>query len=135
MRKKNSGAEYASQRSELLLRNFRESIARQSRISAAKAFREVAEMPAPRFWVTEARATRIVRMMIKDMEVVEGMKPEKRQMYLEIYRRVREKLQANPSLPLGDAVFEVVNSPAPKTYLTVRYVAQIIYDGKKGGRK
>lgn len=118
MRKRKSTPEFTSQRSECLLRNFRESLARQSRISIRKAFREAAEAPAPRFWVSESRATRVISEMMKGVDLTENMYAEKRRMYLEIFRRVKEIRDRNPYLPLGDIVFDVVNSEAPSSYIT-----------------
>ena len=126
MKKKNSRCEFASERSEALLRNFRESIARQSVISAQRAFQEAADAPAPRFWVSEARAMRIISMMIKGVDILDGMHPEKRRMYEEIYRRVMKIRNEQPEMPLGDIVFEVVNNEAPSSYLTWRWCRKII---------
>ena len=129
MRKKNSIAEFTSERSECLLRNFRESLARQSKISINRALKDAAEGPAPRFWVSEARATRIIMQLLKGDDLTQGMYPEKRKMYLEILRRVKEIKEKNPEIPVGDIVFDIVNSPAPSSYLTpdraYRYISQI----------
>lgn len=130
MKKPNSICEFSSQRSESLLTNFRRYLAAQSRISAAKAFQEAARMPAPRFWVSEARALRIVSMLMKGIDVLDGMHPEKREMYLEIFRRTQELQKASPSTPLGDIVFDVVNNPAPRSYLTWQYAGKLILKAK-----
>lgn len=126
MRKKNSRPEFSSERSQLLIRNFREALARQSVISKQKAFQEAADAPVPRFWVSEARAVRIIKMMMKGEDVLDGMNEEKRKMYEEIYRRVTDFKERNPEMPLGDIVFEVVNSPAPESYLTWHTAKKII---------
>ena len=118
--------EFASERSEVLIRHYRESLARQSVISAQRAFQDAAEAPAPRFWVTEARAMRVISMMRKSHDILEGMHPQKQRMYKEIYRRVMKMKAENPSMPLGDIVFEVVNNPAPSSYLTWRWCRKII---------
>ena len=134
MKKKNSKCEFASERSELLLRNFRESIARQSVISAARAFKEAVDSPAPRFWVSEVRATRIISLMLKGDDVLAGMHTKKREMFMEIYQRVQKIRTVHPEMPLGDIVFEVVNNPAPSSYLTIASAHKIIYRMKKIGR-
>ena len=131
MRKPNSIPEFASQRSSLLIKNFRESIARQSVISAKKAFQEAADAPAPRFWVSEARATRIISLMMRGVDLTEGMIPEKRKMYLEIFSRVKRLREKLPQAPLGDLVFEVVNNPAPSSFISPVSVARIVYSHKK----
>ena len=135
MKKKNCKCEFASQRSELLLKNFRESIARQSKISAMRAFREATETPAPRFWVSEARATRIINMMMKGTDILESMQTEKRKMYVEIYKRVMKLKEENPGMALGDAVFEVVNQPAPRFYLAAVSAKNLINKAKRENRK
>lgn len=126
MRKKNCKAEFSSQRSQALLLNFRRSLAQQSRISSKKAFQDAAEMPAPRFWVTEARATKVISALLKGVDLTEGMYPEKRKMYLEILARVKQRLALNPTEPLGDIVFDIVNSPAPSSYMTPDRAYRII---------
>ena len=131
MKKKNACLEFADQRSESLIRNFRESIARQSQISAMRAFEDAANAPAPRFWVSESRAARIVSMMLKGEDPTEGMHVEKRKMYVEICRRVKEEMAKLPSRPLGDIVFDVVNSPAPSSYMTISNARHIIYSRRR----
>lgn len=123
--------DFTDQRSLLLLRNFRESIARQSFISVKKAFRDAADAPAPRFWVSEARATRIIAMLLKGEDATQGMHSLKRAMYLEIFSRVKKLMAQSPDTPLGDIVFDVVNSPAPKSYLTPDYAGRLIYKRRK----
>lgn len=126
MRKKNSIPEFSTQRSEVLLENFRKSLARQSKISLAKAFHEAAEAPAPRFWVSEARAANIIAMMLKGEDVTGGMMSKKREMFQEIFNRVKEIKAQNPDWPLGDIVFRVVNSPAPSSYTSHYNVMKVI---------
>ena len=131
MRKKNATCEFASERSETLIRNYRQSLAIQSQISLQKAFKDAAEAPAPRFWVTEARAMRVITSLLQGVDLTEGMFPEKRKMYREIYRRVLELRRERPDAPLGDIVFDVVNSPAPSSYISPHRAANIIYRFKK----
>ena len=131
MKKKNCRCEFASERSESLLKNFRASLAVQSQISAQKAFREAVDAPAPRFWVSEARAMRIVSMMMKGIDILDSMHPEKQRMYKEIFRRVMRIKENSPEIPLGDIVFQVINDPAPCSYITWQYASKIIYRKKK----
>ena len=132
MKKKNCRCEFSSERSELLLRNFRESLARQSQISARRAFQDAVEAPTPRFWVSEARAMRIISFLFKgETDILEGMYSKKREMYLEIFRRVKLIKEENPEVPLGDIVFQVVNDEAPESYLSWRSAAKMIYGRRK----
>lgn len=111
-------SEFATQRSRCLIQNFRAYLATQSQITAKKAFQAAADAPAPRFWIGEARATRIISLMLKGEDILDGMKTDKREMYREIYSRVMLLRKKNPGAPLGDLVFEVVNGPAPKSYMS-----------------
>ena len=135
MRKKNSVCEFGDQRSRLLLENFRKSIAVQSQISFMKAFKDAAAAPVPRFWVSEARATRVISMMLKGENPLEGMRSEKKAMYLEIYNRVKKMKEEDPGVPLGDIVFEVVNSEAPRSYIDWQWAQRLILKEKRGSWK
>ena len=126
MKKKNSISEFTTERSQSLLRNFRESIARQSVISAKRAFQDAADAPAPRFWVSEARAAVVISMMLRGEDPTPSMLPEKARMYREIYRRVAELRETEPDTPVGDLVFRVVNSPAPSSYMGWNHAKRLI---------
>ena len=124
-------SEFSSHRSEMLLLNFRRSIAAQSRISAKKAFQEAADAPAPRFWVSEARAARIISRMRQGDDPTVDMTTEKREMYRELYRRFLILEKQNPQMPVGDIVFTIVNDTAPKSYISPERARQLIAAQKK----
>lgn len=126
MRKKNSTSEFSSERSELLLKNFRESLARQSVISIQRAFQDAAEAPAPRFWVSEARTMAVIKRMMAGEDITESMNPEKAKMYREIFSRVQTIAAKEPDTPLGDIVFRVVNDNAPSSYISWWMVKEIV---------
>lgn len=134
MRKLNSTAEFEAQRRRFLIDNFRQVIARQSRIAVEKAFLQTAAMPAPRFWVSEARAAAVVGKMMADEAYVEGMVEEKREMYREIYRRFSKIRRQCPEMTISDIVFEVVNAPAPRSYISWQRVRSIINKEKRMSR-
>ena len=131
MRKKNAVSEFTDQRSRLLLKNFRESLARQSKISARKAFQDAVESPAPRFWVSEARAARVISMMMAGDDPTPSMSQEKARMYREIFRRVSILRERWPEASVGDLVFRVVNQCAPSSYISVVRARQIIRSLRK----
>lgn len=131
MKKKNCNCEFKNERSRLLLENFRKSLAEQSTISAERAFRDAVSSPAPRFWVSEARATAVIRLMLKGKDPTVSMIAEKARMYREIYRRVVRLLEKEPAQPLGDLVFRVVNSEAPSYYMCVKHARRLVGEAKK----
>lgn len=126
MKKPNSTCEFARHRSELLLQNFRASIATQSKISRTKALKEAVELPAPRFWVSEARAAAVVGQLLRGIDALSGMHDEKRKMYEEIFLRVRALKRLHPSRSIGDLVFEVVNNEAPRYYIKWETAGKLI---------
>ena len=131
MRKPNSTAEFESARREFLLTQFRQVIAGQSKISAAKAFHAAASAPAPRFWVSEPRAAAVVGKMLADESCIDSMTEEKREMYREIYRRFIKIRRMCPDMTIADIVFDIVNAEAPKSYLSKDRARSIIYKAKK----
>lgn len=90
---------------------------------------EVAESEASKFWIDEDRAVRLVREHRRG--IVQKRKPREA-MAAEITRRTEAMLNQNPKLSLTDAVFEVVNSPAPSYYISERSVRRAIASRKRG---
>ena len=131
MKKKNSCLEFGTERNLFLLQQFRKSIAKQSHISLQKAFKEAADSPAPRFWVSEDRATEVISKMLQGQDPTPDMLPERARMYREICRRVRSLKRSRPDEPLCRLVFSVVNSPAPASYLSPNRIKTIVYETKR----
>lgn len=78
---------------------------------------KIVNSPAPRFWVSEERAAAVVSALLRGKPVLDTMRPSKREMFEEIFRRVLDLREAHPDWRLSRLVFEVVNSPAPKFYM------------------
>lgn len=94
--------------------------------SLDEVFAAVASSPAERFYISEERAY----LLLLEKRLRGGWAvslPTRRAMLEEIERRVEAMLTVNPGLSLKQAVFNVVNSPAPSFYLTPRSVRTILY--------
>lgn len=115
--------EYERERNEDLLRAYRECM---GKAAAKDLFQTVVNMPSRRFWVSPERATIVVCSMIKGKGQTNMLK-NKKEMYQEIYRRVLELKRQNPNTSIYDLVIQVVDSPAPKFYLTPKSARVIIY--------
>ena len=89
-------------------------------------FGAAAARPASRFWVSETRAAIVIGAMMRGHEP-ERMYRKRREMFEEIYRRVREKMAADPALLMTHAVNQTVYEPAPEFYLTPESARSIIY--------
>ena len=135
MKKKNSTSDFSASRSRAMLENFRSAIAAQSKIEIKKAFQTVAEAPAPRFWVSEFRAAAVIGKMLSGNDPTPDMLPEKREMYRELYSRVLVLREANPDRSIYDLVFEAVNQPAPRNYMSPKRVMTIVYEEQKRLRR
>lgn len=122
--------EYEQERNDDLMRAYHEDIAACKVIRMPEVWQRVANMPAARFWVSEERATFVVSKMIKGQKI-ESMRPLRKEMYQEIYNRVKLMLQHNPQLSVSQCCYRVVASPAPKFYMTPLSVRQTIYKIKR----
>lgn len=125
---KNVGAyfEYEEERNRDLMRVFRRVRAEMKNVPLPEIYRRVVSLPSVRFWVSEERAAIVVSNIIRGRSL-ENMRPTKREMYMEIYRRVCELRKRRPHASVYDLVFDVVNSPAPKFYLTPGSAKVIIH--------
>lgn len=127
MRKKNSVSEFTSERNLHLLESFRKSIASQSKISLANAFHHASMQPAPRFWVSERRAATVVGGMLAGKTPTISMNKDKREMYEEIFAQFLELRELRPCDSIYSLVFDIVNRPAPRAYISDERVRSIIY--------
>lgn len=124
--------EFTDERNQELIIAFRETLRRRSYIIIADVMEEVVNMPCSRFWVSEERAMVVVGAMMKGRPILCTMRPTKREMFREIYRRVLALQKDFPGKPLFELVVTVVNSPAPKFYMTPRSAMETIYKIKSG---
>lgn len=62
------------------------------------------------------------------------MRPNKLEMFQEIYRRYLLARQAGPDRDTFDIVSDIVNQPAPQFYLTPRTIGEIFYRIKRAAR-
>ncbi|MCH5217332.1 MAG: hypothetical protein J1F07_02070 [Muribaculaceae bacterium] len=125
MKKKNSRCDYTDERNEALCRAFRNKLAQQHH--ATEIFAEVANSPARRFYINEDRAYALLKRKRETGEWAPGMSPTRRRMLNAIEERVVRLETAEPGISLIDAVYRVVNSPAPGFFLTPGSVKTTIY--------
>lgn len=129
MKNKGSTFEYAKERDNDIMRAYLQLIRECDTIELQNIFRQVVNMPSKRFWVSAERAAIVVSRMMKGDKLLD-MRPTKREMFEEIYRRVM-KLKESSSASIYELTIEVVQEPAPKFYLTTGSAKVIIYKAKK----
>lgn len=108
---------FTRERNEALLKAYRHHAAMASVVRLDEIGLKIVNSPSPRFWVSEERAAAVVSAIIRDKPVLNRMRPTKREMFQEIYRRVIALKKMHPDWTLSRLVFDVVNSPAPKFYM------------------
>ena len=82
-----------------------------------------------------SREIKISRAAANSEEILNSMFEEKREMYREIYFRVKEMLRSHPDSPICDVVFEVVNQPAPRSYMSLQRARDIIFLERRRRRR
>lgn len=123
-------SDYNDERNADLMRAYRQQIVGRKEIVLADVFRSLVEMPSKRFWVSEERA-RIVIGKLHQGDDLSDMRPNKREMFKEIYKRTLLVKAEHPGMSIGEAVYKVVHSPAPKFYLTPQSARVIFFKVKK----
>lgn len=117
MKPHGSHFEYEEQRNDNLMAVYHEIIVKASYVRMPDIYEKVANSPSRRFWVSEERAAIVVSAMMRG-DKLKNMRPLKREMYNEIYKRAMKLREKNPSMPISQLVAVVVEQPAPKFYLT-----------------
>ena len=119
MKKKGAVMEYSKERSDDLMRAYRDYLSSCKYIVMPEVYKAVANMPSRRFWVSDTRAALVVSAIMREGEkVLDGMWATRREMYKEIYNRVIELKDVFPNKSITELCSKVVEQPAPKFYLT-----------------
>jgi hypothetical protein len=108
---------FTGERNAALLKAYRTCVAQTPYIRLDEVGEKIVNSPSPRFWVSDERATAVVSAIMRGLPVLDTMRPTKREMFLEIYRRAMALRQLHPQRCLLEIISEVVNSPAPKFYM------------------
>lgn len=110
--------EYSQERSNDLMRAYDEYISSCDYIRMPDVYRAIVNMPSARFWVSDKRANTMVSAIMRGTVDLSTMRPLKREMFEEIYRRVVELRKSKPQLSTFELCSIVVAQEAPKFYLT-----------------
>ena len=121
-----SNCEFEQERNLDLLHACRQEMALATHIHMRDIYRRAAERPARRFWVSEERAAIVIGRMLRG-DSLQEMRPLKREMFQEIFRRAKEILNRHPGFNISHVALLVVHQPAPKFYLTPGSVKTILH--------
>lgn len=120
-----STMDFTHQRNQDLMRAYREQLALADYIVMPRIYEKVAASPARRFWVSEERAAVEVSRMLAG-KPFSRMRPNKREMFKEIFRRYVILRDQHPDKSLVELVSVIIHQPAPKFYFTPRSVGVYI---------
>ncbi len=110
--------EYSEERINDLMRAYDDYIQSCEYIRMSQVYRHIVDMPSRRFWVSDIRAALVVSAIIRGDADLDAMWPLKKEMYLEIHRRVVELSKTKPNKSISELCSIVVLQKAPKFYLT-----------------
>ena len=122
--------DYEQERNEDLMRAYHEDLAACEVICLPEVWERIANMPSARFWVSEERAAVVIGKMMKGDRLT-NMRALKREMFYEIFHQVKILQEAHPQMSLYQCCIKVVNSPAPKFYMTPLSIRETIYKIKR----
>ena len=116
---KHNGAlmEYADERMKDLMRVYDEYISSCDYIRMPEVYSKIVNMQSSRFWVSDIRAIQVIYAMMRGSTLKE-MRPLKREMFEEIFKRVMDMKNKHPDMSIRDCCTSVISRPAPKFYLT-----------------
>lgn len=124
------GIDYEEERAHDLLAAYRGYLCACETVRMSDVWAAVVEWPAARFYVSEDRAWRVVRRLLKGGRLGR-MGKERRAMFEEILRRVVKLRRREPHRTLRSLCREVVGQQAPRFYLSPSSAKAIILKMKK----
>lgn len=99
------------------MRVFKQKFLAARGVPLPEIYRQVAESPSSRFWVSEDRAAIVIAAMQAGRNV-RLTTENKRAMFDEIYRRYLLLRAAHPDKSIIELATVIVHQPAPKFYFT-----------------
>ena len=99
------------------MRAYTQELSGRPHILLPDVLQAVVSSQSKRFWVTSERASIVIYNMMKG-DKLENMRPLKRKMFREIYRRVMKLKKNYPQLSISILTEQVVAEPAPEFYIT-----------------
>lgn len=126
MKKPGSTSDFTSHRNRELYHSFLHVLRTEREMPLRQMFGEAALRPSPRFWVSEQRAADVIGRMLRG-DKLETMIGKRREMFEEIFARVKVLMNEHPELCMTHAVSKVIFQEAPEFYMTPSSARTIIY--------
>jgi len=130
-----SKCDYVDERNDFLLhacKAFAAECFRQSvDISVPDQMEFAVAYPAPRFWISESRAIEVISRMERGLPLKSERFPERNNLYRVIFAKYVEFRKLRPTDSLEKIVFDVVNSPAPRSFIDPNSAKVILVKHRK----
>ena len=97
MKHRGSVFEYSQERDEDMKKVYSLIVDGCDKIDLQKVFGQLVNMPSKRFWVTPDRAAIVIHSMMRG-DTLQNMRPTKREMFQELYRRVMLLKEKYPTI-------------------------------------
>lgn len=127
MKRQGSKFEYEAERNKELLKAYCSQVEICSEIRLDEILSRVVNTPCSRFWVSDERASIVMSGIERGTANLDSMIESRKEMFLEIYDRVKALRVNNPTMSLSELTNEVVKQPAPRFYLTAKSARTIIH--------
>lgn len=134
MKRQGSKFEYEAERNKELLKAYCSQVEICSEIRLDEILSRVVNTPCSRFWVSDERASIVMSGIERGTVNLDSMIESRKEMFLEIYDRVKALRINNPTMSLSELTNEVVKQPAPRFYLTAKSARTIIHRIRKQWR-
>lgn len=134
MKRQGSKFEYEAERNKELLKAYCSQVEICSEIRLDEILSRVVNTPCSRFWVSDERASIVMSGIERGTANLDSMIESRKEMFLEIYDRVKALRINNPTMSLSELTNEVVKQPAPRFYLTAKSARTIIHRIRKQWR-
>lgn len=134
MKRQGSKFEYEAERNKELLKAYCYQVEICSEIRLDEILSRVVNTPCSRFWVSDERASIVMSGIERGTANLDSMIESRKEMFLEIYDRVKALRINNPTMSLSELTNEVVKQPAPRFYLTAKSARTIIHRIRKQWR-
>lgn len=131
---KGSCVDYADQRDAFLQSVYRRLIAKCDVIRVPEIMAKVVKEPAPRYWISEQRAAEIIIEYIKGITPPLPHRPVHKRLYDSLYERYLQERKYRPDDTIAIIMFDVVNSPAPESFITPQSASVLLSRYRKRKR-
>lgn len=127
---------YKTARTNEIMRLIRNEMSLSKHIDILSIARKISKKPMSRFWVSEERAYAVYKQIEKVgiNKALSSMRGTKREMFSEIYYRVKKLQEEQRSLTDYEAVTNVVQSEAPEIYMKARCIVELFYQTQRRER-